>query len=262
MKFNAPTRVVTSLLCIAGLFSACTKNVSDEKALLTSTDMTEIPSAASLSLSPCSINSIVINDGFGNYDRTLTFSYDTDGKPVSVLNDNPGTGAPNYFFNYDADDRLAEWIGLYLNGLYESWHRYGYDAENRIIKDTQWVFGTYGPEPDPNSYYIREYTYEYDNKGRIITQTIVDLKEDNPDEVSSFSYHGGNLDNGSSYDNKINLDRTNSVWLFINKDYSKNNSVAAVTYNSNKLPLEFNSADAFTFLGFNIEKSEITYTCP
>lgn len=262
MKFNAPIGSLTSLLFSVALFSSCTKNVSEEISLRPSPDLEEIPSAAGPSLSPCSINSIEIKDGFGNYERTLSFSYNTDGNPVSVLNDNVGTGAPNYFFNYDTDDRLVEWIGLYLNGLYESWHRYGYDAENRIIKDTQWVFGTYGPDPDPNSFYIREYTYEYDNKGRIITKTTVDLKEDYPDEVTVYSYQGGNLDDGSTYDNKINMGRTNLLWLFLNQDYSKNNQVPAVTYNSNKLPLEFNSSDAFTFLGYNIERSEVSYSCP
>jgi hypothetical protein len=53
----------------------------------------------------------------------------------------------------------------------------------------------------------------------------------------------GNLVNGAVYDNKLNINRTNAVWMFITRDYSVNNPFTASQYNQNSLPLRFTATN-------------------
>lgn len=195
--------------------------------------------------------------------RIFDFTYNSAGDPISVVNNMVETGYPNFSFHYDASGRLIESIAAYTNGNYESWHRYGYDALNRIVKDTQYVFGMMGPEPDPASYFIMEHTYTYDASKRIIKDDIIYLQPASySPETQNYTYNSsGNL-LGGAYDSRVNLHRTNKVWMFMSKDYSRNNRIPATSYNGYSLPLGFNNAIPFNFLGIGInQNSSIQYAC-
>ena len=85
---------------------------------------------------------------------------------------------------------------------------------------------------------------QYDNLNRVIEDAAVP----NPDATAivngqTFFYDdAGNLRNGGNvYDNKLNPNRTNKIWMFIERDYSVNNPSVATKYNSIGLPLHFPS---------------------
>ena len=210
----------------------------------------------------CNIKTIVQYDTPLSDPRTIDFSYNMHGQPVSAINDRPGTGAPNLYFRYDAKKRLTDFIGLYTNGEYEYWYRYEYDHHNRVIRDTQWVFGTFGANPDPSSYFIRVSTYTYDANHRVASRSTIEIQPDVYDlGTTTFIYDAaGNL-GGGAYDDKLNFRRTNKVWMFVERNYSINNNPAAVSYNGTSLPTEFNTATNFSFLGFAMNKSTIEYFC-
>ncbi|MBA4168642.1 MAG: hypothetical protein H0X41_14045, partial [Chitinophagaceae bacterium] len=67
------------------------------------------------------------------------------------------------------------------------------------------------------------------------------------------------------YDNKVALYRTNKVWQFVNRNYSLNNSVAAVSYTASGLPVEFRPTGQTPrvpeFLGFTLFPARLDYTC-
>lgn len=211
----------------------------------------------------CNIEKIEIS---GLYADTLNFTYDPLGNPISIIkNGDPGTGNPNYLFTYDTEARLYQAIGIYSNNSYESWKRFGYDNKDQIVKDTTWVFGVIGDNPDPDSYYIYENTYYYDAMGRIIKVTTVGLNQNSRGyNVQNYSYNSkGNLNDGRIYDQNTNINRTNRIWMFLNRDYSKNNSLAAEKYNFAKLPLSYNNTKySLNFLGLTLNESKITYSCP
>lgn len=208
----------------------------------------------------CNIEQIEIT---GSTPDMWEFTYDPLGNPLSIVKDNVGTGNPNFYFTYDTEVRLSQAIAAYSNGSYESWKRFGYNNKDQIIKDTTWIFGALGDDPDPDSYYIYENTYKYDAMGRIIKVTTKGLNANSSDDVTNYTYNAqGNLNNGAMYDAKTNISRTNRVWMFLNRDYSKNNPVAAVNYNIAKLPLNYNTNTPYNFLGVAINESSITYSCP
>jgi hypothetical protein len=196
---------------------------------------------------------------------TYEFTYNALGDPVKAITDDPGTSRPNFYFRYDDENRLTDYIGLYENGQYESWHKYGYDASGLAVKDTQWVFGTFGPEPDPASFSITEHTYEYDALKRIVKRTSVDLIGGGAPDVTTYTYDAeGNLAPGT-YDDHVNFHRTNRIWMFVDRDYSKNLPIPAVSYNSWDLPLEFDTfatPTTYNFLGQAVNISSFEYACP
>jgi hypothetical protein len=208
----------------------------------------------------CNIDKIQIT---GDYPDEWNFTYNMLGNPVSIVKDEVGTGNPNWYFTYDTESRLSQAVGMYTNGNYEMWKRFKYNNKDQIIKDTTWIFGAVmGDQPDPNSWRIAESTYSYDAMGRITKIVEKHLNGSDPDIVSNYTYNAqGNL-TGYTYDGKTNISRTNRVWMFLNRDYSKNNRVAAVNYNTAKLPLTYNTATPYNFLGSAINYSKITYICP
>lgn len=212
----------------------------------------------------CNIKKIIQYDTPLSDPRTLTFSYNAHGQPVSVLNDQPGTAAPQIYFRYDAKKRLTDYLGIHDNGTAEFWYKYYYDHYNRVIRDTQWVFGAFGPMPDPSSYFIRVTTYTYDPFGRIASKTSHEIQpEITTPATSTYNYNGaGNLITGGAYDDKLSFRRTNKVWMFIEENYSLNNNPDnALSYNSKGLPLAFDSPTDFPFLGYAMRQSTIEYFC-
>ncbi len=169
---------------------------------------------------------------------TITFTYNQYGNPVSGTRPGPRTGAPNYLFLYDKD-RLTDFVGVYSNGTSaEYWHKYFYDNLGRIVLDSVYQFPQIqnGKMVNPyGSYIIR---FDYDNLNRIIGGTMI--LPDGYTYPQSYSYDANGNRSGGSYDSKINFRRTNRIWMFLDRDYSINNSFLADTYNAIGLPTSIN----------------------
>jgi hypothetical protein len=198
---------------------------------------------------------------------TMRFTYNSNNDPVTGIRARPSTGYPNFFFRYDRQGRFTDLIGAYghtaLDGV-ESWTRYFYDNHNHIVRDSFYTFPAIvdgHPTLGEHSGFINS-AYEYDSKDRIIKATR-GLRS------STISYdQQGNIV-GSAYDNKINLHRTNKIWMFIDHDYSVNNpATAAYTYNAFGLPTKIVPFPG-TVMGFmsvaetglEFSEADIDYDC-
>lgn len=216
----------------------------------------------------CNITKLIHDDEQLGVIRTHLFSYNAQGNPVSVINDNAYEGAPQLYFRYNDQHQLSDYIALdeENSSLCVFWYRYVYNAAQRVIRDTQWVFGTFADEPDYNSMFIHVRTYSYDAYGRISSKTRTQIHPvvEAP-VVTTYTYDAsGNLIvSGAVYDNRLNFRRTNKVWMFIDANYSLNNSPGAVSYSVNDLPLQFNTATDFVFIGLGgLGTSTFEYECP
>lgn len=200
----------------------------------------------------CNIKKLLVGHTYGeSTDTTIyTFSYNWLGNPVSVINDHTGTGNPNYAFFYDNKNRLIQFLQPYTNGFYEKWDKYGYNNKGQIVYDTNYVFGPMpGGIPMPADRFKGYITYEYDGEGRIKHETdnYYDTNTLTLTRNIDYAYDAnGNRVTGAVYDNKLSINRTNAVWMFITKDYSVNNPFTAIQYNENRLPLHF------TYNGFQL----------
>jgi hypothetical protein len=74
----------------------------------------------------------------------------------------------------------------------------------------------------------------------------------------------------SGYDDKVNLDRTNPIWQFLDRDYSMNNRFIAEKYNAAGLPAIITTEDAhspfvapvpFSFLNDLPLPLTVSYNC-
>jgi len=184
--------------------------------------------------------------------------------PIAITSPVLGTGNTYHEFKYDKWHRLKEHIGHMDHGQFQNWHFYGYDNSGRIGYDTTYWFGTLGEKP--TNYWFREYaTYEYDNQNRIVKVT------GHNDQVSlgsiTYAYDAaGNLihppSDGIEYDNKININRTNDIWMFLSRDYSVNNPFIANAYNSAGYPTIIGSA-RYNWAGteISLSQSQFSYSC-
>ncbi|MGZ5254628.1 MAG: hypothetical protein ACXWV4_09790, partial [Flavitalea sp.] len=186
----------------------------------------------------------------------FTFYYNELGDPEEILNTDGGVGSPNVYFKYDDNNRLIEIQGKYADSAaYEKWMRFGYSPKNQIIKDTSWIFGQLiSSNPDPNSLAIYETSYAYDAMGRIVKTIQLDLKNpEKPAIEKLYTYNEkGNLINTFDYDNKISFLRAHPLWMFLGRDYSKNNRAAAREYTSNGLPSIFRTERSVMFMWWEI----------
>lgn len=251
MEKMKPLLAVTLIACLIAPLSGCEKVM----------EYLELNPDADIKY--CNITKFTENSGPSGA-RVANFTYNAFGNPTKVTVTNVGTGNPNRVFKYDSYQRLIEYRGEYTNGNYEYWYRYAYSpASNRIISDTVYIFGPLGPEP--TTYFDRRVTnYTYDGGGRIIQTSTVSSVFPGPPVVASYTYDAmGNLVKpGITYDAKINLHRTNRVWMFIDRDYSVNNPLTADSYNANGLPLSINvPAPLRGFIGFYLNDSDIQYKC-
>ena len=192
----------------------------------------------------CQIRQFNILQQYGGPD-TLKFTYNYWRDPISILRAYPGTGAPNYFFHYDNQHRLIETIGAYgqtpLESGVESWEKYFYDGNGRIIEDSLYFFpDIVDGQPVLGQYGINSlYLFGYDAEGRINKVVLNRGGASHPyTETYTYAYDGnGNLTGPASYDNKINFRRTNKIWMFLDRNYSLNNPApASYSYNQVGLP--------------------------
>lgn len=247
-KKTAHTNLLLLLLIIMA-FCSCTKN-GDIKFL----DLTE-----------CRITT------FQSPATKGVITYNNLGNPVFIHVPATATGGlTNDSFRYDTKNRLVDFIRYYkTGGSFEFWDKYGYNNKNQIVRDTFYYFGhaVNGEPADEGGTII--YTYAYDAAGRLI-------KRDEGGFITTYNYDArGNLIHEGvdsySYDTKKNVNRTNPIWQFLNKDYSKNNaisgSVKILSYNDNGYPIKLSvknkSTDyPFYFLNYPFEDTvTIKYDC-
>jgi hypothetical protein len=219
---------------------------------------------------------------------TNTIEYNAAGNPILRLRSDMGTGNENESYRYDNKTRLTDQITHYntaevYGDLFWEWHRFKYDNQNRIYMDSVYNIGIIGDNPMPHFTGIRYHIithFEYDHKGRIIKETS-NYDDGQPWYVKIYIYDNRQnlakrvtINPSSGYadttyygphDNKINYLRTNKVWQFLNRDYSENNPMAAVTHNKYGLPLQFRP-DSKTggrtyFLDVVYSNLDITYKC-
>ena len=103
--------------------------------------------------------------------------------------------------------------------------------------------------------------YEYDNQGRII-------KEHGTHFLGNFRYSyqydaNGNLTKpGVSYDDKVSIYRTIDIWMFLMRDYSKNNPVIAEECNDAGYPTFVNNnSTPFGIMGAHLNFARVNYGC-
>jgi hypothetical protein len=217
-------------------------------------------------LKDCPITQIISTPCCDESD-TLDFTYNAWGDPVSVLR-RPlvKTGHPNYFFKYDSWHRLTDIIAAYANGTAEQWHKYFYASaySTRIVRDSTYTFPTITTGFPESALFTSLTYYDYDAQGRIIRDST--LSSAFPTIVNHYSYDGAGNRVGRSYDTKLNVHRTNKIWMFYDRDYSINNPFIADTYNSKSLPTSINTpSDAsggyLDFLNESTTVAKISYAC-
>lgn len=214
---------------------------------------------------PCKIKTMTNFYRFNETDplviSTYTFSYNAWGDPTHIIQSNPQTGMPHYHFTYDNNRRLKTMLTEYGGPIVEYYTRYYYDNNGFIVRDTTWYSGT-DTSNVSTFYQTMVTTYQYDSKGRVSKENFHVVGIPASASEKSYSYDANdNLVRSEVYDNHPNFLRTSLVLSFITRNYSKNNYLPALTYNSKGLPtsypLEAGKAPVF----MNNVYQEITYTC-
>jgi hypothetical protein len=212
-------------------------------------------------LKKCSILQIIYPVPGGTTD-VLQFMYNSSGDPLSIKRNSGGhTGYPNYDFKYDQKKKLTDFVGPYNSTTAEFWHKYFYDGYGNIVLDSTYIFPTIVNGFPENAYDRRLTFYTYDVYNRIIKDSTVSASA--PPVVHTYAYDANGNKTGRSYDGNTNINRTNSIWMFLNRDYSVNNPFNADAYNTSGLPTNFNLSqeNAFGFLGNVYSVGQIIYSC-
>ncbi|RYG51709.1 MAG: hypothetical protein EOO01_08010 [Chitinophagaceae bacterium] len=195
--------------------------------------------------------------------RINVFTYDEHGNPLSVTSNFDGTGNSSHFFRYDELLRLSEYE--YEDVETRSYHY----TDSKKKADSATVTDVYGR--------IFSDVFTYDESGRIIksVRRMVSspFEEDiYPDETHEYVYlnddlssiiYGGSQQNPDvTYSDKPSVYMTNSVWKFINQNYSKHAVAGVDTRNTFGLPLTFTPGSyQFPFLDIGADGSSVTYQC-
>lgn len=206
-------------------------------------------------------------------DKIYYFTYNSYGNPVSAISPTVSVEFYNFYFLYDKKQRLTDLIMPYpaftgdsiprvFNFLYYIKYTYVNDSKAlQPVADTFHSFGAYNNGaisrcatcPFP---YVTN--YEYDAEGRI-SKTTTNYNGQISRQDFNYDARGNLIRSGAVYDDKVNVNRTNAVWMFTNKDYSRNNPFVADTYNTQGLP-EKTTHGAF-FLQTNFTTGTFSYSC-
>ncbi|HEY0678625.1 MAG TPA: hypothetical protein VGD17_10075 [Chitinophagaceae bacterium] len=208
-------------------------------------------------------------------DKSGTFAYNASGDPVSYtpLKFNPRS--VKYEFRYDQNRRLTDYIGYIPNNsapaAFEFWTKYVYDNGNRVVRDTTFHFGAYGPTITSFSNYRIITSYEYDSHERISRTISRKWQNDVPTgSVADYKFvyndKGNLVVQGASPDENVSVYRTHRIWMFLSRNYSVNNVRKAKGYNSKGLPTAFpqnpQGSATLPFLQFlDFSDCEIEYEC-
>lgn len=184
------------------------------------------------------------NDGTFIPDMLVT--YNASGNPTDVSTNPPGQwGVLSMYdmhFRYDAFGRLTDFIINYADAPGAViWNRYSYPHPGIIVDSAFDYSDALADGPPPTTAIdINIHTYRLDDKDRIISDN---------DEQFQYDRNGDLIRSGVTYDNKVNIWRTNAVWMFIAQDFSLHNPLNGIAtalspleipaYNSYGLPLEF-----------------------
>jgi YD repeat-containing protein len=105
--------------------------------------------------------------------------------------------------------------------------------------------------------------YTYDAKRRISQAAVYTINYGviTGPQTYTFNYNSSGNRTGPVYDDKLNLNRTNKIWMFLARDYSMNNPFVATQYNLNDLPLVIPSATLQIVPGAS-GKIKVAYACP
>lgn len=252
-----------STLLVSGIivFSSCQKNDQYFDADFTKAKPGK-PTKATAVIKKCSIVQMTYFVADGTTD-VLQFTYNSSGDPASVTrNAGSHTGYPNYSFKYDQKKRLTDFIGVYEGNVNaEFWHKYFYDNNDNIVMDSTYIFPRISNGFPENAFDKRLTFYVYDNSGRIIKDSTV--SQSGSPVVQTYAYDANGNKIGKTYDGNSNINRTNAIWMFLNRDYSTNNPFNADAYNTSGLPSSFNLSEenGFGFLGNVYAKAQLVYAC-
>lgn len=187
----------------------------------------------------CQITKVTGYEPWSLHPRVFIFEYNEKGDPLRITPSIVSTGSPKHEFRYDKKGRLTDYIGPYNNGAFEFWAKYTYDNQDRIVSDVTYIFGNYGEEPTNDYLSLRQqHAYEYDQQNRI-TKVITNYPfAPYPGNTQEYSYDqsGNRMAPGVAYNNSPNPLRTNSIWMFLSRDYSMDNPYPATSYNDNGMP--------------------------
>lgn len=203
---------------------------------------------------------------------TLYFKYNAQGNPDSAV---PSaalkTVRPTYLFKYDTLGKLQH-LGVVIfydpalgynpgDGAVVSWSSYSWSGNNIVSSSTFTGGGYINGQPilsGPATIVL----YEYDTLDRIVkTRTKPPFV---PEYQELYSYNtDGNLSTYAVNDHKTNLFRTNKIWMFLARDYSRNNPLTGATYNLLGLPLNTTQTSGRTFLPGAVtpDHASISYNC-
>lgn len=251
------TKGLLVALCVTALFS-CKRDLAKKDGLATNS---------------CRITQLILKSP-GEKDKTGTFTYNAAGNPITYEPTVYGAGSLKYEFRYDKSGRLTDYIAyspVAVPLTCEFWIRYTYD-NNRIVRDSVYYHSNYGPAITSFAKHIGVTQYEYDKQDRINRIMYKQYYNGVPNGVIGnykFDYNeAGNLVMpGAAYDDKVSIYRTNSIWMFLSRNYSANNIRSALSYNSSGLPVAFaaatlRAASMRFFESIDLSNCEILYECP
>ena len=141
------------LLC-ACLASSCKKEAAKRQELVNS---------------GCRIKQIIMK-AQGQKDKTGTFTYNSNGDPVSYTPAVFGNNSLKYEFRYDKNGRLTDYIGYNATWtpiVCNFWAKYTYDNRNRIERDSVYYNSNYGQALTSHAQHIGVTVYGYDSRHHI-----------------------------------------------------------------------------------------------
>ena len=201
--------------------------------------------------------------------RTGVFEYNKWGDPVRIIFDfnSSDENTTNWIFRYNQKHQLTDALKSYP-ASYLVWSKYVYDHKGTIIRDTTQFFGQLqGETPLPGMDTLVN-IYSYDSQGRI--SRVHRQWDDRSDDLFYNYDSNGNLTRTAyntqgqpitlTYDNQVNPQRTHEVFMFVARDYSRNNAASAQSYNDMGLPLAFRQQSRTAlFLGADMATADIIY---
>jgi hypothetical protein len=273
MKLKQITWRTLILLLACTYFTSCQKNTEllQDPGLQEGNTTNKIAAREKLTVKKARVEKIIQHDLFSVYVpiRTGVFEYNKWGDPVRILFDfnSSDDNTTNWIFKYNQKHQLTDAFKSYTSS-YFTWSKYVYDHKGTIIRDTTQYFGQMqGDVPLPGMDTVVNY-YSYDSQDRI-TRVRQEWGYGSNDLIYNYDSNGNLIRTGYTpqgqpipliYDNQVNPQRTNEVYMFVARDYSRNNAMAADSYNDKGLPLVFRQQSrTVTFLGADIAKAEIFY---
>jgi len=205
---------------------------------------------------------------------SYVFNYNSKGDLESIITNKLNTGNPNLFFTYDRRHRAVEVLSGFMASASEAgavwfYHKLGYNTANQIVRDTVYQFG--GKDADGiirSSFHNEKHSLlQYDAGNRLVKATdsvwergvyiYADYFTYKYNATGNLEYmiresHNGPQFGGSiysdtfrmkPYDTKLGIRRTSRIWMYLDRNYSVNNSFTSASYNSYGLPVQFNAGE-------------------